>query len=112
MDLSYKMKSKIGKSLYHVFGMTEEVKLFDQHHCLFKDFRYESSASICQNIKSNNREKIKIMNKESKSKLQTWEKQFFKKNGKEPISTDMDDNIKKIYKQMNHSKSIIKLWNI
>ena len=53
------MKSNISKRLYFIFGATDEVGSFDEHHVLCKDYRYKSSENICHNIQQNLTLKIK-----------------------------------------------------
>ena len=111
-DLSYQFKSKIGRSLYFIFGAKDEVRSFDEHHTKYQDFRYESSRLICQNLKANFSEKINCAYTSASSTIKNWEKEFFKTNLKEPLASDMDENTFKVYKIMTHSKKIIKTWNL
>ena len=109
-DLSKHLKSKTGKSLYFVYGMTAQVKEFDRHHVLFKDFRYKKSADICQNLLIGFKKGMKEKSEEAKLIYCRWEKEFFAKNLIEPKIEDMDGEMYKIYKQYLHSKTLIKSW--
>ena len=93
-------------------SMADEVKSFDSHHQLFKDFRYEQSANICHNIKSNLKIKLNNVYQSAKESLEEWENKFFESNGREPLSADITGDVKHLFDQVKHSKSIIKLWNI
>ena len=106
------MKSKIGKSLYFIFGATDEVRSFDEHHMIFKDHRYESSKNVCQNLQLNMGKRIPPVYENAKTFIKSWEKDFFKNNFHEPTSTDMDYDTLKIYKRMTHAKSVIKAWKL
>ena len=111
-DLSHHLRSKTGKSLFHVFGMTKSVKDFDHHHCLFKDFRYANSAEICNRLQNTFKCDIKAKLRETIDILSEWEKHFFSQHGYEARITDMDATILKYYNCKTHAKSLIKSWKL
>ena len=110
IDLSYKLQSKIGKSLFHVLGFCDEVKEFDENHTLYKIYHYESSRQICQRLKKEMKKKVKKAMETSKESLETWERDFFSKHLTEPHSTDMDVDTLLNYRKVKHAKSILKIW--
>ena len=112
LDLSFQFQSKIGKSLYFVFGACEEVRSFDKHHLIFKEYKYEASRLLCQNLKLTLSKTIKEENKTATNAIRSWEKDFFKFYFKEPSINDMSNEILIIYKKMIHSKSIMRAWNL
>ena len=111
-DLSKHLKSKTGKSLYYVHGMTIQVKEFDRHHILFKDFRYKKSADICNKLLIDFKKDLKEKCEEAKNTYCQWEKEFFAKHVVEPKIEDMDGSMYKIYKQYLHSKTLMKSWKL
>ena len=112
VDLSFKLKSRIGKSLYQIFGMCEEVQSFDKHHYQFKHYRYESSGNACRNLQAVLGERIRQKHSQSTKLVKEWEKEFFKIHLREPLSTDMDSDIMKQYMISTHARSVIKAWNL
>ena len=106
------MESKTGKSLYFVFGKTDQVRDFDQHHVSFKNFRYQTSADICSNILSNLKPKVKAIFNDAKRDYKNWEKIFFEKNGEEPGVKDLDGEIRVVFKKMTHARVLIKQWSL
>lgn len=112
LDLSYQLVSKTGKSLYHVFGMTEQVRDYDKHHVLFKSYKYETSGEICKKTKDMLKEELVSIYQSSREEFDQWERQFFQKNCTEPHPNDMDDHIAKTHKKLINAKSIAKLWKI
>ena len=90
--------------------MTQQVRDFDEHHLQYKQYKYDRSGHICHNIKSSLSPKIKDACTISTEAYNTWEQAFFLKHMREPTADDMEENIRKIYKQMVHAKSLIKQW--
>ncbi|XP_066918035.1 uncharacterized protein [Clytia hemisphaerica] len=107
-DLSHLFKSKPGKSLYKVFGVTDEVKNFDKHHILFKDYRYEKDGEICRNIISNLASRLQSAYEDAKKSFSSWQEAFVMKHLQEPFANDMDEETLKIYNIMVNAKSLLK----
>lgn len=106
------MKSKIGKSLYFIFGAIQEVRSFDEHHLKFRDFQYESSRLMCQTLKSKMSPQIKEINLKATKVVQNWEKEFFKLHLREPTTKDMDNEIMEANRRRSHSKLVMKTWKL
>eukprot|EP00111_Clytia_hemisphaerica_P012619 TCONS_00037091-protein len=111
-DLSYQLKTKVGKSLYHVFGMTNEVKSFDSHHLKFRDYKYESDRAKCNNLITKFTSELKNIYRDSAKQVKEWEDAYLKKHLTDPLFKYMDSDMKKIYMKMINSKSLMKHFNI
>lgn len=109
-DMSHHLTSKTAKCLYIVFGLTDEVKTFDKHHTLFKDFRYTTSANICAKIKSSFRQRIIETTAELESKINNWEREFFTQNEREPLGTDISGEVKEMYRRFSNAKKLMRTW--
>ena len=94
------------------FGWNETVKTFDKHHLLYRDYRYESSKAICQNILKKLIPELKSIVNHSKKTIQKWEKEFFEQNLRESLSSDLNETIKNAYRTYKHAKSLLKHWSI
>lgn len=111
-DRSNELKSKTGKSLFFVFGMTDQVRQFDHHHTLFKDYKYQQSAEICNNLIRSFKNTVVERFNVAKIEFCSWEKEFFVKNLREAVAEDISENILKVYKQYIHGKSLLKIWKL
>ena len=56
--------------------------------------------------------KLRNAYEEAAIKIKSWEKEFFRTNMKEPLSSGMNKNILQVHKNMTNSKSLIKAWNL
>ena len=92
-DRSNELKSKTGKSLFFVFGMRDQVRQFDHHHTLFKDYKYQQSAEICNNLIRSFKNTVVERFNVAKIEFCSWEKEFFVKNLREAVAEDISENI-------------------
>ena len=92
--------------------MIDTVKQFDKHHTLYKNHHYKSSADICSNMVSSFKDKLPNAYKAAKLQFEIWEKNFFKKYLKEPPTKDMDHEATRMFKSLQHSKSLMKQWGL
>ena len=106
--------------------MIDTVKQFDKHHTLYKNHHYKSSADIRSNLVISFKEKLPNAYKATKAKFEVWEivqwpsgnfkghlkKNFFKKYLKEPSTKDMDFEVTRMFKSIQHSKSLMKQWGL
>ena len=91
--------------------MTENIRQFDKHHQLYKEYSYESSLAICQNLVSVFKVSVMEEYENSKRFVETWEKDFFQSFAYEPSLKDMDEEVKTARTKFMHAKSLLKLWN-
>ena len=110
--MSYQITSKFGKSLYHVLGMTDNIKQFDPNHTMFKSFRYDNSGQICQKKRNPLAKKVKEVYMASNVYLKKWERDFLAENMRQPQIEDMNQEMVVTHKRVIHGKSILKLWKI
>ena len=92
--------------------MSEMVLEFDKNHILYKNFQYDSSKVICQNIQSTFRPQLKEIARTAKNAVKEWEKDYFEKHLYEPTCDDMNDNIKSTMIRYKHAQSLIKHWRV
>ena len=113
-SLEHELQSKAAKSLYFILGMSQPVREYDKHHVLFKNFKYEKSLAICSNIIKRFTPDIVSVCEETSVLVKQWEKDFFIAHGKSATTEDLqaDFEAHTMYKKWQHSKSLMKLWNI
>ena len=111
-DLSSEYKSTTAKSLYFVLGSIPLIKEFDKHHELFKNFKYQQSAAICENLIKQFQKQVKEKYIHFKTICENWDTDFFSKNFVEPTHKDMNNEIYKSFKAFQHAKSLIKKWKL
>ena len=106
-DLSDQFKTKLGKSLYKVFGVTDEVKNFDKHHLLFKNWRYERDAEICKNLIQNFAPRLVAVHRDAEERYLTWQNAFVENHMQEPYKEDMNEDVAKNYSVMVNAQALL-----
>ena len=79
--------------------MTSQVRDYDRHHRLSKDFNDERSLAICNNLKSYFSEKLLDTREKSKKEFKEWEISFLEQNRRLPQKEDIDEERMKIRKR-------------
>ena len=92
--------------------MTSQVRDYDRHHRLSKDFNDERSLAICNNLKSYFSEKLLDTREKSKKEFKEWEISFLEQNRRLPQKEDIDEERMKIRKRFLNAEKMIKHWTL
>ena len=106
-DLSHQFRSTLGKSLYQVFGVTQQVKDFDHHHMTFKSSFAEKSGEICKHLITIFVPRLEAAYTSSTEAVKLWQNAFYEKHMFLPKSDDLDEKCLKQHTIMKHAKSLL-----
>ena len=109
----YLFSSSTAKLICNVIGPTNDLKIYDKHHTVFKHSKDESSRKICQRLLPSIQKATKETVEDAHKKLGQWEKEFFSKNTEIPSVVDIKNGPAVIFlNKIKYGKQLLKLWNL
>ena len=109
---TFNLISGTAKSICKVIGISTELREYDKHHQMFKNYKYESSRLKCKHLLPHLQDKVTKEYQIAKTYINEWQKNFYLQKERTPRQEDIESEEEcfRMYTKNTNGKALLKAW--